>query len=641
MTGARILVVDDNEQVRDFMAETVLRPEGYTVDVAEKGLEGLAAALTNGPDLIVTDLALPDLDGLKMVQQLRERGCFIPAILMTAEGSEETAVQALRLGVMDYFIKPFDPEEMLRSIDRVLQSGGPFIVPTPSPEEQAQRRWDTLTAVGKSITALLDLDEILTRVVQAAVYLARAEEGVLMLVDPPSGELYVHAEKNLTNGLRKMRLRVDDSLAGQVIRSGEPLLIAGEGMQQIKTRYLVRSLLYVPLKIKSRTFGVLGVHNRLIARQLTGEDLDVMTALGDYAAIAIVNARLYTTVEKERARLASIIDRVADAILAVDASGRIVLHNREALTFLDALEEGRDPTGLSLCEATGLESLLALYSTAPGGEPALGDVQLADGRVFNAQVMSVPDIGRVGVLHDVTYLKERNRTKAELIEMLAHQVRSPLTAILSYIDLLSRTSKLDAQQLEFAEHVRQNVKLITDTIRDLLELGKLEAGLDEAREAVSLRETTRYAVEALRDRASARQQQLIYAEGDGPALVLGNAVRLRQVFVNLIDNALKYTPPGGSVRVEVSENAGHAVARVSDDGIGIPEEEQARVFEKFYRAEGVAKSHDGSGLGLSIARTIVEAHGGEIKLESPPGAGTTFVVTLPKHTPGEGEGSSG
>src|SRR5690606_23092247 len=276
----------------------------------------------------------------------------------------------------------------------------------------------------------------------------------------------------------------------------------------------VRSLLYVPLKIKSRTFGVLGVHNRLIARQLTGEDLDVMTALGDYAAIAIVNARLYTTVEKERARLASIIDRVADAILAVDASVRIVLHNREAHTFLDALEEGRDPTGLSLCEATGLESLLALYSTAPGGEPALGDVQLADGRVFNAQVMSVPDIGRVGVLHDVTYLKERNRTKAELIEMLAHQVRSPLTAILAYIDLLSRTSKLDAQQLEFAEHVRQNVKLITDTIRDLLELGKLEAGLDEAREAVSLRETTRYAVEALRDRASARQQQLIYAEGD-------------------------------------------------------------------------------------------------------------------------------
>src|SRR5690606_39438022 len=109
--------------------------------------------------------------------------------------------------------------------------------------------------------------------------------------------------------------------------------------------------------------------------QLTGEGLDVMTALGDYAAIAIVNARLYTTVEKERARLASIIDRVADAILAVDASGRIVLHNREALTFLDALEEGRDPTGLPLGEATGLESLLVLYSTALGGAPALGDVQ--------------------------------------------------------------------------------------------------------------------------------------------------------------------------------------------------------------------------------------------------------------------------
>lgn len=638
MTGERILVVDDSEQVRDFMVDTVLRPEGYVVDVAEKGLEGLAAALNNGPDLIVTDLALPDLDGLKMVRQLRERGCFVPAILMTAEGSEEIAVQALRLGMMDYFIKPFDPEEMLKAIDRVLHTGGPVIVPTPPPEEQAQRRRETLTAVGKSITALLDLDQILTRVVEAAVYLARAEEGVLMLVDAPSGELYVHAEKNLTNGLRKMRLQVDDSLAGQVIRSGEPLLIAGEGMQQIKTRYLVRSLLYVPLKIKNRTFGVLGVHNRLIARQFTDDDLDVMSALADYAAIAIVNSRLYAAVEKERARLARIIDRVADAILAVDASGRIVLHNREALTFLDALEAGQDPTGLPLHDVTGLQSLLALYDDAPEDEATLGDVQLTDGRVFNAQVMCVPDIGRVGVLHDITYLKERDRAKTELLEMLAHQVRSPLTAILSYIELLTRTANLDAQQLEFAENVRQNVRLITETIRDLLDLGKLEAGLDGAREPVSLQETARYAVEALRDRASAREQRLIYTEGETPALVFGNTVRLRQVFVNLIDNALKYTPAGGSVRVDISENAGHAIARVSDDGIGIPEHEQARVFDKFYRAEGVANSYDGSGLGLSIARTIVEAHGGEIKVESRSGAGTTFKVALPKHAPSEAEG---
>lgn len=635
MSGERILVVDDSAQMRDFMSNVVLRAEGYQVDTARNGAEGLAAALAAPPDLIITDLSMPDMNGLEMLQALREQGSRVPAILMTAEGSEDLAVQALRLGVMDYFVKPFDPEAMVEAAARVLQASSIGSVRTGVPDQRRLQALNTLVAVGKSITSLLDIEQILSRVVEAAVYLTQAEEGVLMLVESESGELYVRAEKNLTDGLQNMRLRVQDSLAGQVVRTGEPLLVSGEGMQQIKTRYLVRSLLYVPLKIKERVIGVLGLHNRFTDREISREDVGLMTALADYAAITIVNARLYTAAENERARLARVFSHAEDALLAVDSSDRVVLCNPAAAQLLEWLPDGGDPVGRPLRQLTRNESLLTLFDGALLEELAQGEVELEDERTYNARVVTVENIGRVAVMHDITYLKERDRVKTELLEMVSHQVRSPLTAILSYIELLMRTGNLNEQQLEFAGQVRHNVRLITETIRDLLDLGKIEAGLDREREPVSLHEVACYAVDALRDRALARSQSLVYEEGDASAVVLGNPVRLRQVLVNLVDNAIKYTPAGGKIYVELFGEGEQVIARVTDTGIGIPLEDQPRIFDKFYRAGDVADSYDGTGLGLSIVKSIVEAHGGRVWLDSRVGRGTTFTIVLPGHDPRE------
>ena len=183
MSGEHILIVDDSAQMRDFLADVVLRPEGYAVDVARNGAEGLAFVLANAPDLIITDLAMPDMNGLEMLHGIREHGIRVPAMLMTAEGSEDLAVQALRLGVMDYFVKPFDPEAMLEAVRRVLQASRIGSVPTGVPDQRRLQTLNTLIAVGKSVTSLLDLEQILSRVVEAAVYLSQGEEGVLMLVD--------------------------------------------------------------------------------------------------------------------------------------------------------------------------------------------------------------------------------------------------------------------------------------------------------------------------------------------------------------------------------------------------------------------------------------------------------------------------
>ena len=566
MSGERILVVDDSLEMRDFLTNTVLLPEGYVVDRARNGLEGLESILAAPPDLILSDLAMPEMDGLTMLEELRRRGHTIPAILMTAEGSEDIAVRALRAGVMDYFIKPFDPIELREAIQRVLSATRIGTLPAGVPDQRRLQVLNTLIAVGKSVTALLDLEQILARVVEAAVFLSGAEEGTLMLLDPETGELYVRAAKNLQNGLQSMRLKVDDSLAGRVVSTGEPLLVSGEGLQKIKTAYLVHSLIYVPLRVGDRAIGVLGVHNRSGGVDLSQQAIGAITALADYAAIAIVNAQLYQAADTERAKLNRILNQIQDAVLLIDPEDRVALCNPLAAEFLKT-DSARQAIGLPIREVTDNRSLLDLLEISRAESRITHSEVYLEGRAFNAHVSRIEGLGRVVVMQDITHLKELDRIKSELVTMVSHDLRSPLTAILSYIELMARSGGLNAEQAGFAANIKKSVQSITALINDLLEVGKIEAGLDREREPVSLTGLARESIEVYQARAEQKRIRLELQADVATPPVLGSAARLRQVFANLIDNALKYTPEGGEVRVQVSTNEGQVLISVSDTAV--------------------------------------------------------------------------
>ena len=312
MAGETVLAVDDREDSLKFLREYVLQPNGYRVIRARNGADALKIVMAQKIDLIISDLVMPKMGGLELLKMLRERELDIPTILMTFHGSEATAVGAFRLGARDYIIKPFTIDEMLHAIDRALT------------ESRLRRERDNLTqklfkvnqqlenrirelrflySIGRSVTSLQDLQQVLNRIVEAATYLTDAEEGSLMLVDRESGDLYLRAARGLNETkATSFRVKMHDSIAGQVVQTGQPVMIGGKNQDdsfKVTTDYFVKSLLNVPLKVKDRVIGVLAVDNRTAVQPFTERHLNLLIALADYASVAIDNAWLYASLTSD------------------------------------------------------------------------------------------------------------------------------------------------------------------------------------------------------------------------------------------------------------------------------------------------------------------------------------------------------
>jgi len=640
MSNERILVVDDSAPIREFIGHTVLAAEGYDVLTAADGKEGLVLARDLQPDLILTDYMMPGLNGLEMVEALREANVNVPVILMTAEGSEALAVRALRAGVSDYLIKPITAEMLLSAVRGALQRHWQQQIKERLPAhllesnrrlEKRLRELSTLVNVGASVTAMLDLQQVLNSVVEAAVSVSGAEESSLMLIDDQTGELYVRAAKNFDQKtVHTLRLPVRDSLAGQVVRSGKPVVIGGKGDEQIKikTKFLVKSLVYVPLRTPNRVIGVLGVDNRLEARTFELHDVQVLSLLADFAAVAIQNARLYAEMIRERDTLDAILRDTDDYVIVVDTQDRILFCNATARNAFGITRT--DFIGKPLDHVISHPEVLALFAKeAISGRGRRSEITLSGDKFLNAQLTIIQNVGRAAVMQDITHLKQLDRAKSDFVAAVAHDLRSPLTAILGYSELLTRAGPLNEQQARFIEQITSSVHSITALITELLELSRIEAGFNVDLEPVAMERVVRKAVEGLQHQKAQREHTLTLDIAPDLPPLLGNPLRLQQMVANLVGNAIKYTPKRGDIRVNLWRDADNLVLQVADNGIGIPIEDQPYVFNKFFRSERAASEYDGTGLGLSIVKGVVDQHQGRIWLESREGVGTTFTVVLP------------
>lgn len=646
MAGERVLIIDDSDEVRDIIVSLILEPAGYRVLTANNGADGFRMIVAEQPDLIILDERMPGMTGIQVLRAMREQNIQIPVIFMTVFGSEDLVVQTFRLGVRDYVIKPFEPQQMSRAIDRALtearlrrerdQLSAQLEEANRRLQQQVQEL-NTLYSIGRSVTSQLDLETVLSRVVEAAVFVTRAEEGLLLLLDPESGGPVLRAAKNVDEQqARKFRVRVQDSLAARVFQSGEPLLIV-DGQVKVVTGYLVHSLIYAPLRTPERgTFGLLGVTNRDKKRSFAPPDVRLLCALADYAAIALENARLYDETETARRKLETVLGKTEEGVIILDPEMRILLCNPAAIAALQLPSEGI--IGMPVTALVSNNTLLNLFWKAKQiRKTHSAEIWTSVGRTYNAYLTPVEGVGYVLMMQDITQLKELDRVKSEFLATVSHDLRTPLTIIRGYVDLLSKVGPLNDQQQEFLEKIRRSITHTVALVGDLLELGRIEAEREPEMELFHLEAIIGAVVDGFRPIAAEKGLKLDWEFTPLP-LIRGNPHWIQRVGENLISNAVKYNREGGWIAVRAEQRDGYIILQVADSGIGISLQDLPHIFDRFYRVQRPeTEDIEGTGLGLSIVKAVVERHGGRVWVESRIGEGSTFTVVLPA---AEGQGFS-
>ena len=361
-------------------------------------------------------------------------------------------------------------------------------------------------------------------------------------------------------------------------------------------------------------------------------------ALSHGQDVAEQRSRREAELREQAQRTAALFDRMVEGLIVVDAGRRIRLANRSAAALFGF---EMPAVGKTILEATRHHEVAAVVARLDREAEVLGHELRIDSidapRFLQVNALAMRDAGGAGdgailVFHDLTRLRQLEGVRQEFVANVSHELRTPLSLIKSAAETLLDGAKDDPAALaRFLQIIDKHANRLALLIDDLLLLSTLDSGgLRLNKQPLPFRAVVQEAIDDLRPRALARDVRL---ENSVPAalVALADNDRMRQVISNLVDNAIKYGKAGGTTRIEGSLLAdGRIEVTVIDDGPGIPRESQERIFERFYRVDKArSREQGGTGLGLAIVKHVIQAHGGEVRLESEPGSGSRFIFTLP------------
>jgi len=369
---------------------------------------------------------------------------------------------------------------------------------------------------------------------------------------------------------------------------------------------------------------------------LEGAARDELTDLADAVGGMVAElGRTIHTLTDERNRSAAILGSMVEGVAVVSGDERILYCNQAFEQILE-LPQGSSQ-GKKLVEGLRQAELVtAVRQVLPGGDEVTGEVEVGTVRrrsfsVTAAPVRAAGASSAVLVLHDITELRRLERVRRDFVANVSHEFKTPLTAIQGFAETLLGGALDDkANRKRFMEIIREHAQRLARLTDDLLKLSRIEAGrLELESRPVSVAALVNGCVETARLKAESKGLRLTVGLPEDLPAVRGDAVQLGEVLQNLIDNALQYTPPGGRIDVTAYSNGHEVIFTVADTGIGIPEADLERIFERFYRVDAArSREAGGTGLGLSIARHIVDAHGGRIWVESAVGQGSRFRFSI-------------
>ncbi len=520
MAGEKILLVDDEADVLD-LCKRILESKAYQVKPAHNGREAIDFALQESFDLLLTDIKMPGMSGLEIAQVLKEADPGIICVIMTGYSTMDMAIEAVKLGIDEFVMKPFSPEELSLAIAKAL-------------EKQHLRKENFRL---RSLIPLFELNKTLMSVVEVEQFLDRLLDISRQETSADFAGLFLLESENITatfqpeQAVGQQRQEVCRQLAEMAMTGNEQLSYNRQNavtdqQRQFLEQMAVQSVIVNPLRFKEANLGALVVVRT--ASNFDPSDVDFLAVLSGQASIALENARLFTATQ-------------------------------------DAYKE----------------------------------------------------------------LQVLDHMKSEFINIAAHELRTPLAILMGYAAVLE--DDLEGTSRDYISHIMRNAMRLRAIIDDMLSLQYLESGIPNlSADVLLLPEIIDQVIQDM-DLLVKEKNLTVFVDipRDFPELI-ADRQKFDLIVVNLVHNAMKFTPPGEQVGFRATANGEYATISVTNTGVAIPKDKMDRIFDRFYQVESsLTREHGGIGLGLAIVRGMVEVCGGKISVESDETNGTTFTFTLP------------
>jgi PAS domain S-box-containing protein len=531
-------------------------------------------------------------------------------------------------------------------------------------KEEEIMKMSALMEASIIINSTRNLEELLKIIMQSAEKVMQAEASSVFLIDNEKNELYFEvATGPKENEVKKIRLKMGEGIAGWVAYTGESLLVPDVSKDprfakrvDDQTKFITRSVICVPLKVRNQTIGVVQVLNRIGGNSFAKSEIKFLEALASQAAIAIENANLYEHLEEraeqlnkelkvanvnlsiEKLRIESIVQSMEDAVVAINKDNQIVMINRVAERIFDI--NAKQAYAGMLSEYIKNKMIIDNFNAVLEAKSTLkNEVKFQLGKkehtfaaVFTPIISEKQEAaGSVAVFRDITEIKELDKMKSEFLNMVSHELRTPLTPIQAYSELMM-VRNVDPEKVKnYANIINKETQRLGSLIGDLLDLSRIDAGkgLSLTLEEMDFTELLRTVYETFKN--ASLKHKIILTIPEKSETILFDKNKMIQVMTNLLSNALKYSPDGGNIYITMDDRDGKIYTTVRDEGLGISKEDLPRIFEKFYRVESEAvKKIGGTGIGLPIVKYMMDLHNGSIDVKSEVGKGSEFTFYIPK-----------
>ncbi len=482
-------------------------------------------------------------------------------------------------------------------------------------DQALARRVQELAAineVARTVSASLNLNEVYEVLVTQVNKHWPVEHVRLYLLDEHNKLLVPLFDRNMDSTAQP--LSIFSSFIAEIVQGGQ-IYVTNNAVEDLADKITTkefqgldaRSFAITPLKIQNRLVGALILFNK-VDGTFTDEDTRLLQAFAHPIATAMENARLYAEAERQRLAIQLTAQILSQPLLIMDEQGTILIANDAANQLLQS----------------SMAQLFEGISTGIGRTTEL----IIGSRTYLSTSEHLTDIGTIVIMQDITYVKQLEKDRAEFMHALSHDMKSPLTSIMGWAQLLRQIVPLDDRGKQYLEKMMAAANRMLDMISQMLHTATGEESIQVLKKRCDLVDVVHQTMADIEGSALHKDIKVIYQQSGQPYQILADENRLYHMLLNLVDNAIKYSPEKTQIFVRVHFGAETISLQVQDEGPGISESELPRIFDKYYRSAKTSKQ-PGAGLGLSVVQAIVEAHEGRIVASNHPSGGARFTVTFP------------